>query len=59
MATTIAGMTKGTENMARSIEALRHLYRPKFQAIGNPMRTVSTAEALASRTVNLSASTAP
>ena len=55
----MAGMTNGTENIARSTEARRHLYRPKFQAIGKPMTTVSTADALASRTVNWSASKAP
>ena len=55
MATTIEGVTNGTDRRALIVRMFFHLCRPKYQATGRPNNRVNRVETPASSRVNLSA----
>lgn len=55
IATTIDGVTNGTDKSARIVRIFFHLCLPKYQATGRPNSRVNRVETLASIKVNSSA----
>jgi hypothetical protein len=55
IATTIDGVTNGTDNNALIVLILFHLHRPRYQATGRPNSRVMMVEMLASSIVNFNA----
>ena len=55
IATTIEGVTNGTDNNALIVLMFFHLYRPRYQATGSPINRVIMVEIIASSIVNFNA----
>ena len=55
IATTIEGVTNGTDNNALIVLMFFHLYLPRYQATGSPTHKVIMVEILASSMVNFNA----